>query len=220
MEILISNSPLLIKGLINTILLSVCCLMLSLIVGIIVGSLRTMEQFIVIWLSKVYIDVFRGLPLIVTLFLIFFILPIIGIQINTFLSATVGLSLWASANVAETVRGAIQSISPTQTEASYSLGLNYWRTMRFVIIPQATRRMLPSIIGLLTNLIQATSLTVLIGNMELLKSAQLIIERMEVMGGVSVAFLFYGIVLAGYFVLCYPLSKLAKKLEKNLNLGS
>jgi polar amino acid transport system permease protein len=220
LDLVINNLPLLIKGLINTLLLSICCLILSLVIGIIVGSLRTVPQLVVVWLTKIYIDVFRGLPVIVTLFLIFFILPILGVNINTFLSATVGLSLWASANVAETVRGAIQSIPPTQTEASYSLGLNYTQTMRYVILPQATRRMLPSVIGLLTNLIQATSLTVLIGNQELLQSAQLVIERKEIIDGVSVAFFFYVIVMAGYFGLCYPLSRWSKKLEKNLNLGS
>lgn len=220
MEILTNNLPFLVKGLFNTLSLSVFCLVVSLVAGVAIGVLRTVQHALIAVLARVYVEVFRGLPVIVTLFLIFFTLPVIGIHIDTFVSATIGLSLWTSANIAEAVRGAIQSIPPTQTEASYALGLNYLQTMRYVILPQAARRMLPSLIGLLTNLIQATSLTVLIGNIELLKSAQLVIERVEVMGGVPIAFGVYALVLAGYFLLCYPLSLWARKLEKKLHAGA
>jgi polar amino acid transport system permease protein len=218
--IILVNLPFLLKGLLNTILLSIVCLIVSMLFGILFGVLRTVKNPVIFWISKIYVEVFRGLPVMVTLFLIFFTLPVIGIHINTFFSAMIGLSLWTSANIAETVRGSIQSIPPAQTEASYSLGLNYVQTMRYVILPQAARRMLPSVIGLLSNLVQATSLTVLIGNLELLKSAQLIIERIEVMNGISIAFVIYGVVLIGYFILCYPLSIWSKKLEKKLKVNS
>jgi polar amino acid transport system permease protein len=218
--IILVNLPFLLKGLLNTILLSIVCLIVSMLFGILFGVLRTVKNPVIFWISKIYVEVFRGLPVMVTLFLIFFTLPVIGIHINTFFSAMIGLSLWTSANIAETVRGSIQSIPPAQTEASYSLGLNYVETMRYVILPQAARRMLPSVIGLLSNLVQATSLTVLIGNLELLKSAQLIIERIEVMNGISIAFVIYGVVLIGYFILCYPLSIWSKKLEKKLKVNS
>jgi polar amino acid transport system permease protein len=218
--IILVNLPFLLKGLLNTILLSIVCLIVSMLFGILFGVLRTVKNPVIFWIAKIYVEVFRGLPVMVTLFLIFFTLPVIGIHINTFFSAMIGLSLWTSANIAETVRGSIQSIPPAQTEASYSLGLNYMQTMRYVILPQAARRMLPSIIGLLSNLVQATSLTVLIGNLELLKSAQLIIERIEVMNGISIAFAIYGVVLVGYFIVCYPLSIWSKKLEKKLKVNS
>jgi polar amino acid transport system permease protein len=220
MGIILTNLPFLLKGLVNTILLSIVCLIVSMLFGILFGVLRTVKNPVIFWIAKIYVEVFRGLPVMVTLFLIFFTLPVIGININTFFSAMIGLSLWTSANIAETVRGAIQSIAPAQTEASYSLGLNYMQTMRYVIMPQAARRMLPSVIGLLSNLIQATSLTVLIGNRELLKSAQIIIERIEVMNGISIAFAIYGVVLIGYFIVCYPLSIWSKKLEKKLKVNS
>src|SRR5690606_22486633 len=105
-----------------------------------------------------------------------------------------------------------------QTEASYALGLNYPQTMRYVILPQATKRILPSIIGILTNLIQSTSLTVLIGNVEFLKSAQITIERIEMSGESSVVFILYTFVLLGYFIICYPLSLWSKNLEKQLKV--
>lgn len=143
----------------------------------------------------------------------FFLLPELNIELNPYFSAMAGLSVWSSANIAEAVRGAIISIPPTQTEASLSLGLKPLQTMRYVIFPQAVRRMLPSIISLLANLVHATSLSVLIGNMELLRTTQLIIERVEIMEGIPVALLFYTVILLMYFVICYPLSMLAKRME-------
>lgn len=220
MEILINNSGYLLEGLIYTILLSIVCIIVSLVLGIFIGTLRTVNRPIIVLLSKMYIDFFRGLPILITLFLIFFIVPMLGINISSFVSATVGLSLWASANIAESVRGAIQSIPKGQMEASYSLGLSFNQTMRYVIIPQATKRVLPSIIGLVSNLIQATSLTILIGNIELLKSAQIIIERIEIMEGKQIAFFIYLIVLLGYFSICYPLSLWSRILERRLNTNT
>lgn len=199
----------------KTLLLSVSCLMLSLIVGIIVGVLQTVKSRIVVILSRAYAELFRGLPIVITLFLVFFLLPEVGIRINNYLSAMFALSVWCSANISVAVRGAIQSIPPTQFEASASLGLNQFQTMRYVILPQAVRRMLPSVIGLMSNLIQSTSLSILIGNREFLKSAQLLIERVEILDGVAIAFQVYTLVLVVYFIICYPLSLLAKRLEQS-----
>ncbi|HLR69344.1 MAG TPA: amino acid ABC transporter permease [Virgibacillus sp.] len=214
MDILLENSPLLLKGLVSTITLSISCLLLSVVAGTIIGVLRTTRNVIVLNLAKLYINLFRGLPILVTLFMTFFLLPEFNIELNPYFSAMAGLSVWCSANIAEAVRGAIQSIPPTQTEASLSLGLKPLQTMRYVILPQAVRRMLPSIISLLANMVHATSLSVLIGNMELLKTAQLIIERIEVMQGIPVALMFYFVILLMYFVICYPLSLLSKRMEK------
>lgn len=214
MDILLANLPLLINGLVSTITLSISCLVLSVAAGVVIGLLRTTKNAISAGFAKIYIDLFRGLPIIVTLFMTFFLLPELNIKLNPYFSAMVGLSVWCSANIAEAVRGAIQSIPPTQTEASLSLGLKPLQTMRYVILPQAIRRMLPSIISLLANLVHATSLSVLIGNMELLKTAQLIIERVEIMEGIPVAFLFYTVILFMYFIICYPLSILSKRMEK------
>lgn len=213
MDILLANLPLLLRGLVSTILLSISCLLLSLVIGTIIGFLRTTKIFLVSGFARIYIDLFRGLPIIVTLFMTFFLLPELNIELNPYFSAMAGLSVWSSANIAEAVRGAIISIPPTQTEASLSLGLKPLQTMRYVIFPQAVRRMLPSIISLLANLVHATSLSVLIGNMELLRTTQLIIERVEIMEGIPVALLFYTVILLMYFVICYPLSMLAKRME-------
>ncbi|MFS0724335.1 amino acid ABC transporter permease [Paenibacillus sp. 1P07SE] len=182
--------------------------------SVIAGVLQTTKIKAVSMIANGYAELFRGLPIVITLFLVFFLLPEFGIQINSYLSAMIALSLWGSANISVAVRGAIQSIPPTQTEASYALGMSFVQTMRYVILPQAIRRMLPSVIGLMSNLIQSTSLSVLVGNLDFLKTAQLIIERVELMQGLSIAMQMYLIVLAVYFVICYPLSLLAKRLER------
>ncbi|GKU83503.1 ABC transporter permease [Niallia sp. NCCP-28] len=170
-------------------------------------------------LARGYAELFRGLPLVITLFMVFFILPEFGIQVNSFMSAMLALSVWSSANISIAVRGAIQSIPPTQIEASLSLGLSNFQTMRFVILPQAFRRVLPSIISLISNLIQSTSLSVLIGNTDFLKSAQILIERVEIMEGGAIAFQVYAFVIVVYFIICYPLSILAKKMEKRMSVS-
>jgi polar amino acid transport system permease protein len=210
----LTNWQFLLEGLMRTILLSLSCLIIALIVGIIIGILQTVKKFFISWITRGYAELFRGLPIVITLFLIFFLLPEIGIRINSYISAMIALSVWSSANISVAVRGAIQSIPPTQVEASLSLGLSSSQTMRYVILPQAFRRMLPSVIGLLSNLIQSTSLSILIGNMEFLKAAQLLIERIEILDGVAIAFQTYTLVLVVYFIICYPLSLWAKKLEK------
>jgi polar amino acid transport system permease protein len=214
---IIESLPFLLKGFVNTIWLSLCCVVVSVIIGVVIGVCRTLEQTVIRLLSKIFIDVFRGIPTLVVLFLVFFLLPVMGIQISNFLSAVVGLSLWAIATVAEVVRGSIQSIPKSQTEVSYALGMNYPHTMVYVILPQATKRAIPSIIGILTNLIQSTSLTVLIGNLEFLKTAQITIERVE-MTGQHIAFMLYAFVLIGYFLICYPLSLWSRNLEKKLHV--
>ncbi|WP_248562086.1 amino acid ABC transporter permease [Niallia sp. NCCP-28] len=204
----------------KTLLLSVCCIIIALILGIIIGALQSSKKKNVISvLARGYAELFRGLPLVITLFMVFFILPEFGIQVNSFMSAMLALSVWSSANISIAVRGAIQSIPPTQIEASLSLGLSNFQTMRFVILPQAFRRVLPSIISLISNLIQSTSLSVLIGNTDFLKSAQILIERVEIMEGGAIAFQVYAFVIVVYFIICYPLSILAKKMEKRMSVS-
>lgn len=206
----------LLDGLVRTLLLSVSCIIIALIIGAIIGIMQTSKHGLTRSVAKGYAELFRGLPIVITLFLVFFILPEAGIEVNSYISAMIGLSLWSSANISVTVRGAIQSIPPTQVEASLALGMSSLQTMRYVIFPQAFRRMIPSIIGLISNLVQTTSLSVLIGNMDLLKSAQILIERVEILEGGAIAFQVYSLLLVVYFIICYPLSLLSRKMEKKL----
>ena len=119
----------------------------------------------------------RSVPVLLQMFFIFFGLPALGIQMPVFLSAALAMTLWMAANLAEVIRGAIESIPRGQLEAASSTGLTYGQAMRSVIVPQALRRMLPPFVGLCTILIKDTSLAAIIGVFELTRAAQETIER-------------------------------------------
>ncbi len=202
------------EGLLATLSLSAASITLSTAAGAAIGIASTWRIPYLAPAIRAYVEVFRGLPVIVTLFAVYFVFPSLGLNLGPFAASVIGLSLWASANVSEVTRGAIQSIPKGQWEASLALGLSYFRQLGYVILPQAVRRTVPPMVGLTTNLLQASSLTVLIGTTELLRTAQNIVERVQVMEGRPVAFQVYLAVMIGYFILCYPLSLLGRSIER------
>lgn len=204
------------QGLVVTLELAVVAVVASIVVGTALGSLMTLPSRPVRLGIRTYVELWRGLPIIITLFFIFFALPAIGLDISTFLAAAVGLTLWGSANVAEIVRGAVQSIPATQGQAGRALGFSWLRTMRHVILPQAVRRGVPPMVGLVTNLIQATTLAALIGVTDILESSQRSIERLTLSEGNPHSVAILGAVLVVFFVICFPLSVLSRRLERRL----
>jgi polar amino acid transport system permease protein len=204
------------QGLRDTVLLSVLTIVVSVVVGIIFGSMLTLPVAAARLPVRAYVEVWRGLPVILTLFFVFFALPAMNVRLSAFAAACLGLSLWASANVAEIVRGAVQSIQPGQFQAARALGFSWPRAMAYVILPQSVRRMLPPLVSFLTNLIQCTSLAAIIGGFELLQSARHSIERLTVETGNSEAIPILAAVMLVYFVLCFPLSQVARRLEASL----
>jgi polar amino acid transport system permease protein len=167
-------------------------------------------------LVRWYVEIWRGLPIIVTLFFIFFVLPIIGLKFGTFVAAATGLCLWGSANVAEVVRGAVQSVSRGQADAATALGFPWAGRMRYVILPQAARRALPPLVGLVVNLTQQTSLATVIGVLDVLQASQRSIERLTLSSGATHAVPILGAVLGVYFVICLPLTLMSRRLERSL----
>ncbi|MFJ8612051.1 amino acid ABC transporter permease [Streptomyces sp. NPDC093675] len=204
-------------GLRETALLALVSIAASLLVGILLGALLTLPGNPVRAVVRAYVEIWRGLPIIITLFLIFFVLPIIGVQVNTFIAAAIGLSLWGSANVAEVVRGAVQSVPRGQAEAAAALGFSWTGRMRHVLLPQAARRALPPLIGLVVNLTQQTSLAAVIGLVDILEASQRSIERLTLSGGSTHAVPILGAVLAVFFVICLPLTMLSRWYERRLH---
>jgi len=205
------------QGLVVTLELAVLSVIASILLGTVIGALLTLPSRAVRLTLRADVELWRGLPIIITLFFIFFALPATGIDIGTFLAAAIGLTLWGSANVAEIVRGAVQSISATQFQAGRALGFSWLRTMRYVILPQAVRRALPPMVGLLTNLIQSTTLAALIGVTDILESSQRSIERLTLSEGNSHSVAILGAVLVVFFVVCFPQTLLSRRLEKRLS---
>ncbi|MET9047201.1 amino acid ABC transporter permease [Streptomyces sp. NPDC004362] len=204
-------------GLRETALLALVSIAASLLVGILLGALLTLPSKPVRAVVRAYVEIWRGLPIIITLFLIFFVLPIIGVRVNTFIAAAIGLSLWGSANVAEVVRGAVQSVPRGQAEAAAALGFSWTGRMRHVLLPQAARRALPPLIGLVVNLTQQTSLAAVIGLVDILEASQRSIERLTLSGGSTHAVPILGAVLAVFFVICLPLTMLSRWYERRLH---
>src|SRR4249919_1867023 len=207
------------EGLRGTLRIAVISVVASTVIGVVLGTLLTIRFWPTRALIRFYIEVWRGLPIIVTLFMIFFLGPLIADQFefDPFTAATIGLTLWGSAQVAEATRGAVQSIPREQHEAASALGFGWVGRHVYVILPQALRRLLPPMVSLLVNVIQNSTLAALIGAIELLRAGQLQVERLTFpppigLGEVK-AFQIYGAVMVMFFALSFPLTRLAAYLE-------
>jgi polar amino acid transport system permease protein len=205
------------QGLVNTLKLSAIALVGSALIGITLGTLLTIRFLPMRALIRLYIEVWRGLPILVTIFIIFFALPAISdrFRFDALTAGAIGLILWGSAQVAETTRGAVQSIPREQHEAASALGFGWVGRHAFVIMPQALRRLLPPLVGLLVNIIQNTTIVQVIGAPELLESAERQVERLT-FEGEQHAIEVYGAVMVIFFVISFPLTRLVAYLEKRL----
>jgi His/Glu/Gln/Arg/opine family amino acid ABC transporter permease subunit len=192
----------------------------SAVVGIVLGTLLTIRWSFVRAPIRLYIEVWRGLPIIVTIFFIYFSLPTLHIRFEAWKAAAVALALWGSAQVAEATRGAVESIPREQHEAAAALGFGWVGRHVFVILPQALRRLLPPLVSLLVNVIQNTTLAALIGVGEVLEVGRRQTETLGVPPPVGVgdshAIAIYGAVLVVFFVISFPLTRLAAVLERRL----
>jgi His/Glu/Gln/Arg/opine family amino acid ABC transporter permease subunit len=194
----------------------------SAVVGVVLGVLLTLRFPPVRWLIRLYIEVWRGLPLIVTLFLIVYALPQAALHVTfkPWVGAAIGLTLWGSAQVAEATRGAIASIPREQHEAASALGFGWVGTNVFVVLPQAFRRLLPPLVSLLVNVIQNTTLAALVGVTEVLFAAKQQVERLAAPPPAGEleqhGFAIYAAVMLGFFLISFPLTRLAAYLERRL----
>lgn len=154
-----------------------------------------------------FIRLFQGTPLLMQLFLVFFGLNIFGLGINPWLAAAVALTLHASAFLGEIWRGCIEAVPKGQTEAAWALGLRYRDRMKSIVLPQAAKIAVAPTVGFLVQLIKGTSLASIIGFVELTRAGQIINNA------TFDPFTVFGLVAALYFILCWPLSILARRME-------
>jgi polar amino acid transport system permease protein len=210
------------EGLKGTARIAVISLVASTVIGVLLGTLITIRFLPARALIRLYIEVWRGLPIIVTVFMIFFILPTFGpsLEFDPFTSASIALSLWGSAQVAEATRGAVQSIPREQHEAAAALGFGWVGRHSFVILPQALRRLLPPLVSLLVGIIQNTTLAQVIGAAELLETGERMVETYAAPppagDGEIHAFEIYGAVMVVFFLISFPLTRLAILLERRM----
>ncbi|MGP1381982.1 MAG: amino acid ABC transporter permease [Thainema sp.] len=215
MEIIAAALPNLLRGALITVELTALAVLFGLVFGSLIGVARLSPILPLRWLTRVYVDFFRGTPLLVQIFMIYFGIPSLagGLDLefrypNRLLPAVLALSLNAAAYIAEIVRGGIQSIELGQQEASQSLGLGSAQTMWYIIFPQAFRRMIPPLGNEFITLMKDTSLVAVIGVEELFRRGQLIYANNYAVFQILIA------VAAMYLVLTLLSSQLFSFLER------
>ena len=177
-ELMVQAMPLLLTGAVVTVKITALSVFLGILIGLFVGIARISTYKIVHLAAVVYVDFLRGTPLLVQIFLVYFALPVLtGQRIDPFVAAIAACSINSSAYVAEIFRAGIQSIDAGQMEAGRSLGMTWTQTMRYIIVPQAARRVIPPLGNEFIALLKDSSLVSVIGFEELTRRGQLIIAR-------------------------------------------
>src|SRR5262245_24210206 len=160
---------------------------------------------------KLYVELLQGTPLLLQLFIVFFGLPLLGVDVSPLLAAGVALTLYASAFLVEIWRGCVDAIGRGQWDASASLGMKFIVQMRYVILPQALRIAVPPTVGFLVQLVKSTALASIVGFNELVKAGQIVTNA------TFQPVVVYGLVALIYFCMCFPLTYCARMLERKLS---
>lgn len=197
---------------IYTVELSLIAIIGGLILGVIVGVGRASNVRTANILARLYVELFRGIPILLQIFIFYYGLKIFAIDMPALLSVSIAFVFNVAANVGETLRGVILSIPKSQWEAAASLGLPYLAQLRYVILPQVVRAAIPPSIGILVGLIKDTSLASIVGFVELTRSGALV---MAVTMNPYTAFPLVALI---YFVVCFPLTQTSRWLEKTLSI--
>jgi general L-amino acid transport system permease protein len=204
------------NGLLLTLVASVFGIVLSFPLGVLLALGRQSQLPVVRWLSILYIEIVRGLPLIGILFLAQVMIPLFlppEIRLDRVLRGIAGLILFSAAYLAENVRGGLQSIPRGQYEAAKALGFNALYTMLLIILPQALRAVIPPLVGQFIGLFKDTSLLAIVGLLELTGISRTILAQPEFLNRYAEVYLFVGFI---YWVFCYSMSLASQKLEKEL----
>ncbi|GAB2884571.1 amino acid ABC transporter permease [Uliginosibacterium flavum] len=203
-------------GALWTIGLSLTAFVLGGSAGLLVLTARMSKKIWVQRAARGYIEFFQGTPLLMQLFMVFFGIALLGVDVPPWLAAALGLTLFSSAYLAEIWRGCVDSIPKGQWEASASLAMSWLEQMRHVILPQALRIAVAPTVGFSVQIVKGTAVTSIIGFAELTKTGSMLANA------TFQPFMVFGFVALGYFILCYPLSHYAASLERKFHgsLGS
>ena len=209
-----NNFARLLQGLWVAMRISLISVGLSMVFGIILGVIMTSHIWLVKAITTVYLEFVRIMPQLVLLFLVYFgLTKAFGINLSGEVSSVIVFTVWGTAEMGDLVRGALQSIPKHQYESGEALGLGKLQVYWYIILPQTLRRLIPLAINLTTRMIKTTSLIVMIGVVEVLKVAQQIIEANRYTVPDSALWI-YGTIFFLYFIVCWPISLVAKALEK------
>ncbi|MGE3994018.1 MAG: amino acid ABC transporter permease [Variibacter sp.] len=196
-------------GLVETFRIAIVDAILSVVVGAIVALGQVSSRRTLRWMAIVYSECFRGLPTLLLVLFVYFAFPALGINVTGYWAVVLGSAAYNSAVLSNVFKAGILSLDRGQVEASYSIGLSQWDTMRIIVAPQAFQRMLPTVVAQLVVLFKDSSLGFFIGYEELLRRTQIV--------GAYSENLIQSYMVAGalYFMLCYLISRLARFLERS-----
>ena len=210
------NMQRLFEGLLITLRVALIAVVITIVMGFMIGIIRTSKNKLIQVIFKIYLELFRIIPILVWLFVIYYIIPAnFNFNLSSEAVALIVFSLWGVAEMSDIVRGAIISLPRHQIESSKAIGLSVVQMYRFVLIPQAIKRTVPPMINLATRMIKTTALLTMIGVIEVIKVGQQIIEVNNITYPM-VAFWIYGFIFFLYFCICFPLSYFSRKLEQKL----
>lgn len=211
MEIISAALPYLLRGTIVTLKIAFFSSLIGFIGGTILGFLHTSSQAFIRYLVTLYVTLFRGTPMLIQIPFFYYLLPELGIELPLFTTAVIAIGLNSMAYISQIVRSGITSIGKGQTEAAHVLGFSRWQTMRYILFPQAIRRVVPSLLNEFITLIKDSSLASTIGVVELFKEGSIIISRTY-----AVIPIYCAIALI-YLTLTTVLSFFASLLERKMN---
>lgn len=204
------------QGIFITLYVSLVSILIAILGGVVMGILMTSKCIITRFMCRFYLESIRIIPILAWLFIVYFGLATLSnLHISGLAASIFVFGLWGIAEMGDLTRAALTSIPYHQTQSAKAIGLNRVQIAFFVILPQAFKRLLPSSINLFTRMIKTTSLLALIGVIDLLKVGQQIIE-VNILKIPNASFWVYGAIFVIYFLLCYPLSLLGKKLETKI----
>lgn len=205
-----SHSGEFVSGFGYTLAVSFCALLLAILLGVVNGTIASGRIVSLKACARVYVEIFQNTPLVIQIFFFYFALPPLGINLSVFIVGVIGIGLYHGAYISEVVRAGILSVPKGQFEASASQGFTYIQQMRFVILPQTIKIILPPLTNQVVNLIKNTSVLLIIAGGEIMYVADIYAADS---GNYAPAYLFTAVF---YFIICYPLASLAKSYEDRL----
>ncbi len=209
-SVLQSNLTYLLQGAVYTVILSVIVVSCGTVLGVGIGVLAAVSGKLLRSVITTYIFVFRGIPVLVVMFLGFYSFPALGLRLDAYTAVAISMIVYVGAFVAEATRGAIAAVPTGQMEAAKSIGMRKGTIMREIILPQAMRLLIAPVLNISLMAIKQTSYASIVGAWELSFAAREVVER------TLAAFqIFLGVMII-YFIICYPLSFAARALEKRL----
>lgn len=204
------SKMMILSGIYMCLFVSITAIIIGTIIGIFIGLTLTYGNIFARFFARFYVDVIRGIPVLVLILTIYFVLPVVKIELGALKAGIVSLAIFASAQVAEMLRGGLQNVPIGQIEGAKAVGLGFFQTFIYVSLPQALRQVLPTWVNTAVEIVKGTTLVSLIGIVEITLVMQQIIGRN------FLTMQFYALAGLIYFVICFSIERAGKFVEKKV----